>query len=62
MKRQLSMGMLFARSALGRTVAVLAAMAAQGVSEIDDIHHIDRGYEDLAEILPTVGVRISRVG
>ena len=28
MKRQLSLGMLFARSALGRTVAVLAAMAA----------------------------------
>ena len=46
----------------GGASLVLAAMAAQGVSEIDDIHHIDRGYEDLAEILPTVGVRISRVG
>ena len=46
----------------GGASLVLAGMCAQGETVIDNIYHIDRGYEDLAEILPTVGVRISRVG
>ncbi len=44
----------------GGASLVLAAAAAMGRSEIDEIHHIDRGYEDLAAILPQVGVRIKR--
>ncbi len=44
----------------GGASLVLAAMAAHGQSEIDEIHHIDRGYEDLSLILPSVGVDIRR--
>ncbi len=46
----------------GGASLVLAATAAQGRSEIDEIHHIDRGYEDLSVILPSVGVKITREG
>ena len=44
----------------GGASLVLAAAAASGRSEIDEIHHIDRGYEDLAAILSQVGVNIKR--
>lgn len=34
---------------------VIAGLAAQGVTEIDSIHHIERGYETLVEKLAAVG-------
>ena len=37
---------------------VIAGLAAQGVTEIDAIHHIERGYENLVEKLSAVGARI----
>jgi len=39
---------------------VLAALAAEGVSEIENIYHIDRGYEMLEEKLRSLGAIISR--
>jgi len=40
---------------------VVAAISAEGVSEITNIHHIDRGYYKLEERLSTLGVLIERV-
>lgn len=40
---------------------ILAGMAAEGVTEIHDIHHIERGYDDIAEKLRGVGVKIRKV-
>lgn len=40
---------------------VIAALAAEGVSEIDNIYQIDRGYEKLDERLRNIGADISRV-
>ena len=40
---------------------VLMALAAQGRSEVHDIHHIDRGYELFVEKLRTLGAEISRI-
>ena len=37
---------------------VIAGLAAQGVTEVDSIHHIERGYEDLVEKLAAVGADI----
>ena len=37
---------------------VIAALAAQGVSEISCIHHIERGYEDIVRKLSNVGADI----
>lgn len=39
---------------------VLAALAAEGVSEIENVYHIDRGYERLEEKLQSLGASISR--
>jgi UDP-N-acetylglucosamine 1-carboxyvinyltransferase len=40
---------------------VLAALAADGETEISGVHHIDRGYVDLAGRLRAVGADICRV-
>ena len=40
---------------------VMAALAADGVSEIEDIGHIERGYEDIVEKLQGLGADIKRV-
>jgi UDP-N-acetylglucosamine 1-carboxyvinyltransferase len=40
---------------------VLAALAAEGVSEIEQVYHIDRGYEALEERLRKLGASIRRV-
>ena len=39
---------------------VLAGLVAEGQTEIDKIHHIDRGYEDIIEKLTVCGADISR--
>uniref|UniRef100_A0A7V4DHI0 UDP-N-acetylglucosamine 1-carboxyvinyltransferase n=1 Tax=Candidatus Caldatribacterium californiense TaxID=1454726 RepID=A0A7V4DHI0_9BACT len=40
---------------------VLAGLAAEGVTEVNGIHHIDRGYEDLEVKLQSLGAFIERV-
>lgn len=44
----------------GGASLVLAGMSAQGETVIDNVYHIDRGYEDLSLILPVLGVKIKR--
>jgi UDP-N-acetylglucosamine 1-carboxyvinyltransferase len=39
---------------------VLAGLAAQGETVIDDIHHLDRGYERLDEKLNQLGAQVER--
>ena len=39
---------------------LLAAMSARGVSEIDNIEQIDRGYEDIEGRLNALGAKITR--
>ena len=40
---------------------VIAAMAAQGISVIDNVYQIERGYENLTERLRSLGAHIERV-
>ncbi len=40
---------------------VLAGLAAEGQTEIDKIHHIDRGYEDIIQKLESCGASIKRI-
>ncbi len=40
---------------------VLAALSVNGTSEIDDIHHIERGYENIVEKLQGIGANIKGV-
>lgn len=39
---------------------VVAGLIADGVTEISDIHHIDRGYDDLVGRLAGIGANITR--
>jgi len=41
---------------------VLAGLAAQGVTEVSRVYHLDRGYERLEAKLQALGARIERVG
>jgi len=40
---------------------VIAGLAAQGVTEIDGVHHIERGYETIIEKLASVGADVQIV-
>ena len=40
---------------------VLAGLAARGVTEITDIHHLDRGYENMEAKLAALGADIKRI-
>ena len=39
---------------------ILAGLAAEGTTEITDIHHVDRGYESIDGRLRSVGADIER--
>lgn len=39
---------------------VVAALSADGVTEIDDVHHVDRGYQDLERKLSALGAVVRR--
>jgi UDP-N-acetylglucosamine 1-carboxyvinyltransferase len=41
---------------------VVAALCADGTTEIGDLHHLDRGYEDLEAKLTTLGAEVRREG
>lgn len=40
---------------------VLAGLAAEGITEVRDIYHIDRGYEDFEGKLAALGAKIERI-
>jgi UDP-N-acetylglucosamine 1-carboxyvinyltransferase len=39
----------------------IAALGADGVTEISELHHLDRGYEGLVDKLLTLGVEVRRI-
>ncbi|NLY21429.1 MAG: UDP-N-acetylglucosamine 1-carboxyvinyltransferase [Tissierellia bacterium] len=40
---------------------ILAGLTAEGVTEINDIYHIDRGYENVEDKFRSLGAKITRV-
>ena len=50
-----------ARDLRAGAAMVIAGLAAQGTTEIDGIHHIERGYETIVEKLAAVGADIQIV-
>ena len=40
---------------------IVAALSARGLTEIEDIHHIERGYENVVEKLKVLGADVRRV-
>ena len=56
--RRLSGAMVHACDPRAGAAMVIAGMVASGVTEIDDIHYIERGYERFTEKLNALGADI----
>ena len=52
---------IFAKDLRGGAALVLAGLCADGQTVVNDIYHIDRGYERLDELLTTLSAKIKRV-
>jgi UDP-N-acetylglucosamine 1-carboxyvinyltransferase len=39
---------------------VLAGLVAEGVTEVHEVHHVDRGYEGFVDSLVTLGADVRR--
>jgi UDP-N-acetylglucosamine 1-carboxyvinyltransferase len=44
----------------GGAALVVAAVGAEGITEISEIKHIDRGYDSIEDVLSSIGVKIYR--
>lgn len=44
----------------GGAALVIAALGAEGKTTVENIRHIDRGYEEIEKVLSSVGAKISR--
>ncbi len=42
----------------GGAAVVIAALCAEGISTVDKIHHIERGYEDIVGVLSSLNAKI----
>lgn len=58
--RRLSGAQVRATDLRAGAALVIAALSAQGPSEISDIEHIERGYENFVEKLSSIGVNIKK--
>lgn len=58
--RQLHSASVQATDLRGGAALVVAALGAKGTTEIDGLHHIDRGYERLEDSLNAIGAKIIR--
>jgi UDP-N-acetylglucosamine 1-carboxyvinyltransferase len=58
--KKLSAAPVMASDLRGGAALVLAALVAEGITEISRIYHIDRGYVKLEEKLKALGANIKR--
>lgn len=59
--KNLSGAKICAKDLRGGAALVLAGLKAEGTTVVDDIYHIDRGYENFENILTSLGAKIKRV-
>jgi len=58
---QLQSAQVMATDLRASAALVLAALAANGETEIDRIYHIDRGYENIDKKLSLIGAQVERI-
>lgn len=59
--RELTGAPVRVRDLRGGAALILAGLAAEGITEVGDIFHVDRGYEKFEEKLVSLGADITRV-
>ena len=52
---------VFAHDLRAGAALVIAGLSAQGTTQVEDIHYVERGYEDLIGKLTALGADIRRV-
>jgi UDP-N-acetylglucosamine 1-carboxyvinyltransferase len=50
-----------ARDLRAGAALVIAGLAAEGTTRVENIHYVERGYEQLVEKLTALGAKIRRV-
>jgi UDP-N-acetylglucosamine 1-carboxyvinyltransferase len=45
----------------GGASLIVAGLSADGLTEISNIHYIDRGYQEVEKVLSSIGANIKRV-
>jgi UDP-N-acetylglucosamine 1-carboxyvinyltransferase len=60
-QRKLHAGRMTSPDIRAGIALLLAAMSAEGISRIDNIEQIDRGYQDIETRLNALGANIKRV-
>ncbi|MBN9645004.1 UDP-N-acetylglucosamine 1-carboxyvinyltransferase [Corynebacterium mendelii] len=60
-KKELSSTKVWSSDIRAGAGLVMAALAADGISEIHDVFHIDRGYPHFVEQLNALGARVERI-
>jgi UDP-N-acetylglucosamine 1-carboxyvinyltransferase len=60
-KSRLSGAMVIASDLRASASLVLAALVAEGLTVIDRVYHLDRGYEKIEDKLKSVGGQIERL-
>ena len=58
---KLSGAVVSAADLRGGAALVVSALSAEGLTEIENPHYIDRGYAELVEVLSALGAKIKRV-
>ena len=59
--KRLSGAKVTASDLRGAAALIVAALGAEGVTEISGLNHIDRGYEKIEENLCKIGASVKRV-
>jgi UDP-N-acetylglucosamine 1-carboxyvinyltransferase len=59
-REQLSGAPVRAHDIRAGAALVLAGLVAEGITEVSDVHHIDRGYEGFVESLASLGADVRR--
>ena len=52
---------MFAHDLRAGAALVIAGLSAQGTTQVEDIHYVERGYKDLIGKLTALGADIRRV-
>jgi UDP-N-acetylglucosamine 1-carboxyvinyltransferase len=59
-KAQLSGAPVTAHDIRAGAALVLAGLVAEGVTEVQEVHHVDRGYEGFVDALVSLGADVRR--
>ncbi len=60
--RQLTGAQVIATDLRAGAALIIAGLCAEGISEVKDIYHVDRGYEKIVEKFSGLGANIKRLG